>query len=197
MLSLQLLKFPTRVPTICSVTHQAWALDQLAVYYAFMTTQWSLECSLCVAVMIFHVANAWQEGKDKDIIKLFACCFEEVLHISTIPCDAMSQHAHTPEETAMACMCWLPFPGVLLEPRVVDHWGKEWPGKHLAAPAPLCLHPLGPSMGFSICSVLYSSTLSWCRVPHEMLCMLSMLWRQGLMWTVDGSGIIGCPADAR
>ena len=30
----------------------------------------------CCAVMIFHVANAWQEGKD--IVKLYACCFEEV-----------------------------------------------------------------------------------------------------------------------
>ena len=28
--------------------------------------------------MIFHVANSWQEGKDREIIKLFACCFEEV-----------------------------------------------------------------------------------------------------------------------
>ena len=26
-------------------------------------------------MMIFHVANAWQEG---DLVKVFACCFEEV-----------------------------------------------------------------------------------------------------------------------
>jgi carotenoid cleavage dioxygenase-like enzyme len=26
--------------------------------------------------MIFHVANAWQESKD--IVKLYACCFEDV-----------------------------------------------------------------------------------------------------------------------
>lgn len=26
--------------------------------------------------MIFHVANAWQETKD--VVKLFACCFEDV-----------------------------------------------------------------------------------------------------------------------
>lgn len=30
----------------------------------------------CRAVMIFHVANAWQEGKD--LVKLYACCLEEV-----------------------------------------------------------------------------------------------------------------------
>ena len=48
-----------------------------------------------VAVMIFHVANSWQEGKDKDIIKLYACCFEEVPRNITdpqaIPCTLLSR----------------------------------------------------------------------------------------------------------
>ena len=46
---------------------------------------------LSVAVMIFHVANAWQEGTKKDIIKLYACCFEEVLHILTLICHILSR----------------------------------------------------------------------------------------------------------
>ena len=34
------------------------------------------------AVMIFHVANAWQEGEH--VVKLFACCFTDVRHVLTI-----------------------------------------------------------------------------------------------------------------
>ncbi len=42
-----------------------------------------VESHLCCAVMIFHVANAWQESKD--VIKLFACCFEDVSHARLLP----------------------------------------------------------------------------------------------------------------
>ena len=34
------------------------------------------------AVMMFHVANAWQEG---DVIKLYTCCFDQVTHQAFFP----------------------------------------------------------------------------------------------------------------
>ena len=43
-------------------------------YYA--SNRHSLLVCPC-AVMIFHVVNAWQETPD--LIKMFACCFKEVL----------------------------------------------------------------------------------------------------------------------
>ena len=64
--------------------------------------------------MIFHVANSWQEGKDKDIIKLYACCFEEV------PCNSLNpqvNYLHPPEQDAMLRM--------LLHCRTAGCCGKE------------------------------------------------------------------------
>lgn len=43
--------------------------------------------------MIFHVANAWQESKD--VVKLFACCFEDVRDTPTL-----SNH-HTPPSSTL------------------------------------------------------------------------------------------------
>jgi len=46
--------------------------------------------------MIFHVANSWQECKNKEIVKLYACCFEDVrippLLASRLLCDACPEH---------------------------------------------------------------------------------------------------------
>ena len=52
------------------------------------------------AVMMFHVANAWQEGNQ---IKLVSCCFEQVSHLLQYWIDHISHLFHL-----RSCSCWNP-----------------------------------------------------------------------------------------